>query len=327
MVDHQGCEPHLRVVNLGTRQLFRRRSHDGNITLMSENSISASQGPSVTMSQHTFTADFGLTSLQVSKERAVMRVDLHDKLRNDAGAAALGMLTTVVDIVTSTPALAACSPDWTATQDLSIHTAEPLTEGPVVVDTHLVRIGKKTVHVAAEIFDGCGITDMGELVTALDDGALRPAGRGLVTFARLPRAAAAGSDHYNPGEWVGAIREYPSEHVEGSIYSRLAMRTLDAQTGVLELDLTPFVANMIGTIQGGAQALLAEHAAHTVLPGFVATDIQAHYLSQVKVGPARSHVTVVRETKDHAVVDVRLVDAGADDQVLALTTVTLQRLS
>lgn len=178
MVDHQGCEPHLRVVNLGTRQLFRRRSHDGNITLMSENSISASLGPSVTMSQHTFTADFGLTSLQVSKERAVMRVDLHDKLRNDAGAAALGMLTTVVDIVTSTPALAACSPDWTATQDLSIHTAEPLTEGPVVVDTHLVRIGKKTVHVAAEIFDGCGITDMGELVTALDDGALRPAGRG-----------------------------------------------------------------------------------------------------------------------------------------------------
>ena len=293
---------------------------------MSENGISTSQRPSVSMNQRTFTADFGLTSLQLSKERAIMRADLHDKLRNDAGAAALGMLTTVVDIVTSTPPLAVCSPDWVATQDLSIHTAEPLTEGPIVVDTHLVRVGKKTVHVAAQIFDGRGSSGLEELVAALDDGALQPAGRGLVTFVRLPRTAAAGSDYYNPGEWVGTIREYPSEHVEGSIYSRLGMRTLDAHTGALELDLTPFVANMIGTIQGGAQALLAEHAAHTVLPGFVATDFQAHYLSQVKVGPARSHVTVVRETKDHAIVDVRLVDAGADDQVLALTTVTLRRL-
>lgn len=293
---------------------------------MGENSISTSQRPSVSMNQRTFTADFGLTSLQLSKERAIMRADLHDKLRNDAGAAALGMLTTVVDIVTSTPPLAVCSPDWVATQDLSIHTAEPLTEGPIVVDTHLVRVGKKTVHVAAQIFDGRGSSGLEELVAALDDGALQPAGRGLVTFVRLPRAAAAGSGYYNPSEWVGAIHEFPREHIDGSIYSRLGMRTLDARAGVLELDLTPFVANMIGTIQGGAQALLAEHAAHTVLPGFVATDFQAHYLSQVKVGPARSHVTVVRETKDHAIVDVRLVDAGADDQVLALTTVTLRRL-
>lgn len=293
---------------------------------MTENGISYKRDSAVVMSPHTFTADFGLTSLQVSKERAVMRVDLHDKLRNSAGAAALGVLTTVVDIVTSTPALAACTPDWTATQNLGIHTAEPLTEGPIVVDTRLVRIGKKTVHVAAEMFDGRGITDFDELIAAIDDGALRPAGRGLVTFARLPRSAAADSDYYNPGEWVGTIREYPNEPVEGSIYSRLGMRTLDPVDGVLELDLTPFVANMIGTIQGGAQALLVEHAAHTVKPEFVATDIQAHYLAQVEKGPARSHVTVVREASDHAVLDVSLVDAGAGDRLLALATVTMQRL-
>ncbi|MEU5842267.1 PaaI family thioesterase [Rhodococcus sp. NPDC047139] len=291
---------------------------------MNENDISANSSM-VTTGHYTFTADFGLTSLQVSKERAVMRADLPDELRNRAGAAALGVLTTVVDIVTSTPALAACSPDWTATQDLAIYAAEPLTEGPIVVDARLMRIGKKTVHVTAEIFDGGGITDLEELVAAIDDRALRPAGRSLVTFARLPRSAAADSDYYNPGEWVGTVREYTKHPVDKDIYARLGMRTLDSRKGILELDLTPFVANMIGTIQGGAQALLAEHAAHTVRPDLVATDIQAHYLSQVKQGPARSQVTVVRESGDHAVLDVRLVDAGADDQVLALTTITLQR--
>lgn len=296
------------------------------MVLMSENDIIDARGATATMSHHTFTADFGLTSLQVTKERAVMRVNLHDKLRNPAGGAALGVLTTVVDIVTSTPALAACAPDWTATQNLAIHAAEPLTEGPVVVDSRLVRIGKKTVHVAAEIFDGGGIDDLHELTVALDNGTLRPAGRGLVTFARLPRSAAAGSDDYNPGEWVGTIREYPARPVDGSIYTRLGMRVLDPEDGVLELDLTPFVANMIGTVQGGAQALLAEEAAHTVLPDFVATDIQMHYLAQVEKGPARSRVTVVREAPDHAVADIELVDAGAGDRLLALATVTLQRL-
>ncbi|WP_374112281.1 acyl-CoA thioesterase domain-containing protein [Rhodococcus sp. CH91] len=294
--------------------------------LVNENDISdritASQGT------RTFTSDFHLTSLQVSKERAVMRADLHDKLCNRSGAASLGMLTTVVDIVTSSPALATCAPDWTATQDLTLHASGWLTEGPVVVDANLIRIGKKTVHVRADVYDGRGITDLERLVSAIDDGeagGLRAAARSLVTFARLPRSAAVNSEDYNPGDWIGTVREYTLAHIDDDIYTRLGMRILDARRGVLELELTPFVANMIGTIQGGAQALLAEHAAHTVRPDLVATDFQAHYLSQVKRGPARSYVSVVREATDHAVLDVRLVDAGADEQVLALTTVTMQR--
>lgn len=281
------------------------------------------------MGPHTFTADFGLASLLLTKERAVMRSGLTDKLRNPAGAASLGVLTTLVDIVTSSPALVACGPDWTATQDLSLHAAGPVTEGPIVVDSHLLRVGKKTVHVFADVYDGHGITDLEQLAAAIDSGAPDGptlAGRGLVTFARLPRSAAIGSDEYTPDQWVGTVREYPAEPVEGSIYDRLDMRTLDAVSGVLELDLTPFVANMIGTIQGGAQALLAEAAAHSMRPGFVATDIAAHYLSQVRQGPARSYGTVVRDAGDHCVLSIRLVDAGADDQLLALITVTLQRL-
>lgn len=295
---------------------------------VNENSISTNGSSTVVMSRHTFTADFGLTSLLVTKDRAVMRSDLTDKLRSHAGAASLGMVTTLVDIVTSSPALIAGAPDWTATQDLSIHAVSAITEGPVVVDCVLLRVGKKTVQVSADVYDGHGITDLHELTAAIDadvpDGPTLAA-RGIVTFARLPRAAAVDVDAYTPDQWVGTVREYPAEPVDGTIYSRLNMRTLDAAAGVLELDLTPFVANSIGTIQGGAQALLAEEAAHSMRPGLVATDIEVRYLSQVKQGPARSYGTVIRDGADHSVLNIRLVDAGADDQLLALMTVTLQR--
>lgn len=277
---------------------------------------------------NTFTSDFGLVSLQLSSARSLMRADLTDKLRSHAGTASLGLLLTVMDYVTSDPALVAASPDWTATQDLSLHAVASVTEGPVVVDSNLVRAGKKVVVVSADVYDGHGRTDLRELAAAIDtgaDGGPTLAARGLVTFARIPRSAAVGADQYTPDRWIGTIRERPSVPIDGSIYARLGIRVIDADAGVLELDRTPFVTNQIGTIMGGVQALLVEAAAHAMRPGLVATDMQIHYLSQLRTGPARSRGTVVRDAPDHSVLSIELIDAGADDLLLALTTVILQR--
>ncbi len=71
--------------------------------------------------------------------------------------------------------------------------------------------------------------------------------------------------------------------------------------------------------------MLVNAAAEAASPGFEATDLQIHYLSQVKAGPARATATVDRAAVDHRVVSVRLEDVGNDDQLLALATVTLQR--
>lgn len=280
--------------------------------------------PQVLASMKTFTSDFGLASFQPTRERSLMRADLTDKLRSHGGQASLGVLVTVADYVTSDPALVACRPDWTATQDLSLHSAGPLTEGPIVVDSNLVRIGKKTIIVSADVYDGHGLTDLRELADAIDSGSgATLAARGLVTFARIPRSAAGDADSYTPDQWIGTLREHPTQAVEGTIYSRLGMRVIDASAGVLELELTPFVVNQIGTIMGGAQALLVESAAQAMRPELVATDMQMHYLSQVRTGPARSYGTVIRDAADHAVLSIQLVDASADDRLLALATVTL----
>jgi acyl-coenzyme A thioesterase PaaI-like protein len=273
---------------------------------------------------HSFTSDWGMASLQVTPQRSLIRANLTDKLRTPSGSAALGLLVTVSDVGASFPALVACSPDYTATRDLSLHGAGWVTEGPIVVDSRLLRIGSKTVHVSADVYDARGVTDLAEFAGLVDRGGPAPAARGLVTFARLP-GSAGGADQQHPEGWAGVLREQPVAPVEGTIYSRLGLRVLDPAAGMLELDRTPFVTNRIGTIQGGAQVLLAESAALAMRPGLVAADAQAHYLSQLRVGPARSYGTVIRDAPDHSVVAVRLVDAGAGDQLLTLTTILLRR--
>ncbi len=297
-----------------------------------ENAVPVTASSAAATRTH-FGSDFDLVSLQVSRERSVMRAMLTDKLRSHAGSASLGFLTTLVDFVTSDPALVIVEPDWTATQDLALHAVAPILEGPVIVDSRLVRAGKKTVVVSADVYDAHGITDLREAADAIDaadgaprDGAPTLAARSLVTFARLPRSAARDADSYTPSKWIGKLREHPGVPVDGTIYSRLDFRVLDAAGGVLELDKHPAVLNSIGTLQGGAQAIFVEAAAHAMRPDQVATDIQVHYLAQMRSGPARSYGTVIRDAADHSVLSIRIVDAGDDDRLLTLTTVTLQRV-
>jgi acyl-coenzyme A thioesterase PaaI-like protein len=52
--------------------------------------------------------------------------------------------------------------------------------------------------------------------------------------------------------------------------------------------------------------------------------MQIHFLSQLKVGPARTRGRVLRDATDHAVATVEIVDADNADHLLALATVTLQ---
>ncbi|WP_232840299.1 MULTISPECIES: PaaI family thioesterase [Nocardia] len=299
--------------------------------IASTDSVATStQGVQLLVSEtNSFMSDFGLVSVQLDRTRSLLRCDLTDKLRSHAGTAPVGLQATVMDFVTSDPALVAAAPDWTATQDLSLHGAGWVTVGPIVVDSTLVRVGKKVVVVAADVYDGNGCEDLHELAAAIDaaDPRSRPtlAARGLVTFARLPRAAAHGADEYTPDRWIGQIRSRPMVPIEDALYPRLGIRVIDAARGELELDRTPFVANQIGTIMGGVQALLAEYAANAMRPELVASDIQMNFLAQVRVGPARTYGTVIRDDADHSVVSVRLVDAGADEMILALATVTLRK--
>ncbi|MBV9953499.1 MAG: hypothetical protein JO291_16210 [Acidimicrobiia bacterium] len=272
-----------------------------------------------------------VSAFLLSATRSLVQAPLTDAVRSPGGGASIGMLVTMVDLGASDPAMVACRPDWTATQDVALHGAGPLTEGPIVVDAQLLRVGSKVIVVAARAYDGHGIEDFDALRKAIDDG--QPASTcgptlaasGLLTFARIPGSAAPGMEEYDPASWIGEVRpRLERTPATGSMYERLGARTLDGATGRFELERTPYVANSIGTINGGVLAVLVEVAAEAVSPGRVATDVQIHFLSQLKVGPAQTRADVLRHAGDHTVVSVEVVDAGNDDRLLALATVTLQ---
>ncbi|MCM3883419.1 acyl-CoA thioesterase domain-containing protein [Frankia sp. R82] len=288
----------------------------------------------------SFATGLASSDLLVSARRCLAIAPLTGAIRSRAGFASTAAILHLVDFSTSHPAMIAVRPDWTATQDISVHGASRIMDGPVVVDNRLVRAGKKVAIVESDIYDAHGVDDLRELHRMLGDAtpAGRPgadvegltrAGRALVTFARLPRVAAPGMDDYDPSRWIGQIRSSAGvvERSASHLQDTLGAQLLDAATGQFELHRTPYVTNSIGTILGGAQAALVEAAAEAMCPTAVTIDLQMHFLAQLRSGPARTVGRVLRDTGEHCVVTVTVVDAGADDLVLTLATVTLQRTS
>jgi acyl-coenzyme A thioesterase PaaI-like protein len=267
--------------------------------------------------------------LFLTPARCVLSAPLTPSGRSLAGLPSLGVLMTLVDIGASDPAMVASRPDWNVTLDLSMHRAAPLAEGPMVVDSRLLRAGKKLVVVAANAFDGRGEEDLAVVATAIDRGSGPTlAASGLITFARVPRSAAPGMDGYDPALSIGEVRHHPVDAPpDRPMFERMNLVVVDAHRGMARLESTPYVVNSVGTINGGALAVFVEAAAEAMRPGMAAGDIEIHYLSQVKVGPAETAGAVLRESDDLAVVNVRVTDAGNEGQLLALATVTLQRQS
>jgi acyl-coenzyme A thioesterase PaaI-like protein len=266
--------------------------------------------------------DLALTTYVCSSDRAICAAALTDANRNAHGAAALGFVSAVLDSVAAGIALVSSAPDWNATADLSFHQAAPVTTGPVVAEARLVRVDEQFVVIGAEVFDGGGRT--GDQL--LDTAALAPAGESTMTFARVPSHASAVAGTFEPGRHVGEWRAMaPAQLPAEPLLERIGLRVVDADAGVVELDQTPYVANSLGAINGGVLGMVFQGAAEAAHPGLVAADIQMHYLSQNKVGPARTSMIRIRSLGDHSVCMLDLVDAGNRDRLLCRASVTLVR--
>ena len=120
----------------------------------------------------------------------------------------------------------------------------------------------------------------------------------------------------------------PDSRIDIPLHDKIGLRVVDATDGVVEIDKHDYVRNSFGTLNGGVICMVfeaaAEHAARAAggRP-YVGADLSVHYLSQTRAGPARTAAKVLRHDERHAVCELSLVDAGNDDQLLALATVTL----
>lgn len=233
--------------------------------------------------------DLRVTSWLEAETHAAAEMPVDAAVLDAGGGASLGALTTLVDLCCARVAFFAADPHWIATADLSLHLGRPVGDGETVrCDVRLLKAGSKLISLGID---------------------LGGAGRGVASFARIPRAASLVQDRLPT-----AIGERTSMPLVGPapsrpIVERMGMRPID---GGVELDKHPYVGNSFGTINGGVLGFLVTAAAERVAGG-VGTGLTLRYHGQTKAGPARAVASPIRD----GLCEVRVVDAGAGEQLLA----------
>jgi acyl-coenzyme A thioesterase PaaI-like protein len=210
----------------------------------------------------------------------------------------LGVLATLVDMVAGSPAHAIINP----TVDLRVTLLAPApTVGVIELVTYPVKSGRL-------LFVGETLLHTGDVS--------QPFARSVCTFMNKPL------DSERTG--IFPVGQLGAAHYDASLQVR------EPEPGVYEMDNHDLVRNGAnGTVQGGAQALLAELTADRALEAVAplegheehtAVDLEIRYLNRVKEGPVRARAELVPSTIGGPWVRVVTTEPPADDRIVSLTT-------
>jgi acyl-coenzyme A thioesterase PaaI-like protein len=239
--------------------------------------------------------------LSLDGDLAIGRVEIIPSfLKPGTDRVRMGVLATLVDMVAGSPAHGVINP----TVDLRVSLLSRVpTEGVMHLVCRPVKVGQR-------LFVGETILHTGDIE--------RPFARSMVTF--MNRIMAEASRYNNEHVPVGPL---------GADSYDDALLLRESAPGVLEMDAHEAVQNgFAGTIQGGAQALLAEIAGERAVAHHLGADAAQHevvdleirYLNRLRVGPAVATGEVLPGAFDGVCVRVPITDAGGDDRIVSFAS-------
>jgi uncharacterized protein (TIGR00369 family) len=268
-----------------------------------------------------------LRDLRISVEfqkgwRSIVRAPVVPEVCSDHGGMRVGVIATLIDVLGGTLSIRMVYPDWIATADLSIHTAQRASSGFVAASGSVTRAGRTRVVIEVEI----------RQEAPGPEHASHAIGSAMMTFSRL----SSGKD--TPEVQIDDnLSEVVDFALEGSGLDRpcldaFGVRVVDPARGLVEIEMRDYLRNSLGSLQGGMFAILADtagqHAARAATGKPLTTsDLAIHYLMPGKVGPFRTRATVLRTTADTALTRVDVIDSGGEDRAIAvvMNTATLDR--
>jgi uncharacterized protein (TIGR00369 family) len=187
--------------------------------------------------------------------------------------------------------------------NLMLRTVPRAHVGPLALDATILRAGRKAIVVQVEI------RDTGEGGASIADGVL--------TSAVLEPEG-------GPPDFPRPMQLVPPESVE-PILPLLEFFEVGPHPDGVALPITDRVKNPWGILHGGATAVLVDAAGtHAIGDGSVASDVTLHFMRPGRVGPAVARPTVIGARPDGHVVRVEVVDAGADDRLMAVAVSTVR---
>jgi acyl-coenzyme A thioesterase PaaI-like protein len=207
----------------------------------------------------------------------------------------MGVLATLVDMVAGSPAHAIINP----TIDLRVSLLDRApASGAIELVCHPVKVGQRLF--------------VGETLLHTGDPS-RPFARSMCTFLNRP---------------LEVMREdqskFPVSELGSSTYDE-ALQLRESVPGTFEMEVHEVVRNGAnGTIQGGAQALMAELAGERALADHdgddEVVDLEIRYLNKVQTGPVLATGEVIPGPLDGTCVRVPIIEPAPDGRVISLTT-------
>jgi uncharacterized protein (TIGR00369 family) len=229
------------------------------------------------------------------------------QLFDSAGAVACGALGVAVDVYGGNHAIFDAAPDWALTAALSLQRLRACTAGPLVVSGRALRAGRTQIVIEAVVHDA------------------RPGPHavGRMTFSRIPRREDTPAAPETPAPSLSFATE--DSRLDRPLHAALGLRIENAAEGRAVLDLTPYVRNSVGGLQGGVVVALveaaAEAAARAHVPESSVLDLDVQFLALARGGPIRAHATRLRAVGPTALWRVEVFDAGQQDRLTSVANV------
>lgn len=99
----------------------------------------------------------GIELVDIEEGRAVMSLEMQEKLRQPYGLLHGGATASLIDTATAFAVIGVLPEDEKATTvDLTVQYLRPVTEGKIVCTAKVVRAGKRLLFVSAEVENGEG---------------------------------------------------------------------------------------------------------------------------------------------------------------------------
>lgn len=114
-----------------------------------------------------------------------------------------------------------------------------------------------------------------------------------------------------------------------SFFNQLPYRFLTtgvAGEAVLELDVVPEILGPNGSVHAGVTMVIADVAGAMAVAsrhalGGATSNVSVHCIAPATVGPLRATARVLKVSRNSALADVQVVDAGNDDRLVAVAHV------
>lgn len=263
--------------------------------------------------------DHIVRDLQVAIDRsggeAAIRMPIVPTIFDASGRPRVGVVAVIADMIAGQSSIQAVSPSWIATANLSLQVAELPVEGSLVGRPRILRKGATTIVIAVEL-------------EHVESGA--SVASSVLGFSILPRRnemqAAIQQARENDGQ---TIYTPGRGGFSKSLHEAMGIVFDEADPGVAQVPLDPYLQNTLGALQGGVVAILAESAAErlagSLLGGTVRVrGLELQYLKLGRKGPIRARAREFARIAGGLIARVELEDRGDGDQLLTVATVWLE---